>query len=877
MFSTLANRRRILFLCVALLTLVIAITLSTESSATKSEKAQPKGLIERTVSYDESLPNYDIREQRGAEFIDLFREFRSSVGSDAAIVASIRESFVRGEERLKSSMPHVRIEYNHDIRTPEVIAPQVWVTEIEWLSFPSSRKRSEILLDFVKQNNELIGVNDRQAEALNVAADYENPSGNMSFAHLEQLINGIPVFRGEIKAGFTKDGRIITVINNLAAGLDYNALSQNFGDPRNAVTAAAENIRHEFDSDSLILNEKSSTDLKSVFGEGDWATTAEKMYFPTEPGVAIPAWRVLIWRPVNAYYVIVGAETRTILWRKNITEDQTQTATYNVYTNPNALVNSADSPNPLTPGPLDPALGTQGPRITRSTVMRIGNEAPYTFNNNGWITDGANITDGNAVESGMDRDITNGVDATRIPTGTPSRTFNFMFGATDNPGNPVNNTGEIPSPNAPTPCVAAPPAFTDYQRASAVQQFYVMNLYHDELYRLGFTEPALNFQLNNFGRGGTGADRVSAEGQDCSGTNNANFSTPADGQRGRMQMYLWNGPTPDFDGTIDTDIVIHEVTHGTSNRLHGNASGLGTNMSRGMGEGWSDFYGHAMLSEPTDPINGIYTTGGYATYLAVAGFTGNYYYGIRRFPKAVRAFTGGPLNRPHNPLTFADIDSLDANITDGAFARGPFGSATFDAVHNLGEVWSSALWEVRCRMVIRRGHAAGTQSVLQVVTDGMKLSPLNPTFLQARDAIITAAAALPRAPEAVADVADVREGFRIRGMGSSATIENAGTGADNTRVTESFITPTAANVSVAGRVVTAGGRGIPKAVVTITDPLGNTRQAVTNPFGYYRFDGVQVGESYVFAAAAKGYEFQAQVITVNDEIADLDFTAITSP
>ena len=48
-----------------------------------------------------------------------------------------------------------------------------------------------------------------------------------------------------------------------------------------------------------------------------------------------------------------------------------------------------------------------------------------------------------------------------------------------------------------------------------------------------------------------------------------------------------------------------------------------------------------MLSEPTDPINGIYTEGGYATFLATAGFTGNYYYGIRRFPKAVMAFTGG--------------------------------------------------------------------------------------------------------------------------------------------------------------------------------------------------------------------------------------------
>jgi hypothetical protein len=116
-----------------------------------------------------------------------------------------------------------------------------------------------------------------------------------------------------------------------------------------------------------------------------------------------------------------------------------------------------------------------------------------------------------------------------------------------------------------------------------------MNLYHDALYKVGFTEAARNFQHNNFGRGGSGNDRVSAEGQDNSGTNNANFSTPSDGGRGRMQMYIWTGPTPDYDGTADAEIIIHEVTHGLSNRLHGNASGLSTNMSRGMGEGWGDW------------------------------------------------------------------------------------------------------------------------------------------------------------------------------------------------------------------------------------------------------------------------------------------------
>ena len=58
-------------------------------------------------------------------------------------------------------------------------------------------------------------------------------------------------------------------------------------------------------------------------------------------------------------------------------------------------------------------------------------------------------------------------------------------------------------------------------------------------------------------------------------------------------------------------IVIHEVTHGTSNRLHGNGSGLG-NQGGMMGEGWGDWYAHTMTAEPTDPMNGVHGLGGYS-------------------------------------------------------------------------------------------------------------------------------------------------------------------------------------------------------------------------------------------------------------------------
>ena len=71
--------------------------------------------------------------------------------------------------------------------------------------------------------------------------------------------------------------------------------------------------------------------------------------------------------------------------------------------------------------------------------------------------------------------------------------------------------------------------------------FYLNNAIHDILYRHGFDEAAGNFQIDNFGNGGDGDDPVRAEAQDGGGTNNANFATPPDGSRPRMQMFLFTG------------------------------------------------------------------------------------------------------------------------------------------------------------------------------------------------------------------------------------------------------------------------------------------------------------------------------------------------
>lgn len=78
-----------------------------------------------------------------------------------------------------------------------------------------------------------------------------------------------------------------------------------------------------------------------------------------------------------------------------------------------------------------------------------------------------------------------------------------------------------------------------YVDATTTNLFYCNNVIHDVFHHYGFNEASGNFQEKNYTNLGLGNDSVNADDQDGSGTSNANFATPPDGQRPRMQMYNW--------------------------------------------------------------------------------------------------------------------------------------------------------------------------------------------------------------------------------------------------------------------------------------------------------------------------------------------------
>src|ERR1043166_57833 len=279
----------------------------------------------KSAAQQRQLENYDIRSDKNAA--DKIAAFRGRAGRVPEHVAGIRDRHEHGVEPPKQRVPRLKVDYDEQMHVPEVIGPDVREAKT-FLTKPSTAKRRDVLKGFLKDNSNAIGLSASEIANLKTAADYADPDGKLGFVRLEQAVNGVPVFRGEVRAGFTKNGELVRVVNGLVPGLADATIPSDFSDADAATRAASSFVDGE---------------IKKV--------TADKIYFPTEAGVVVPAWAVQVWEKTNAYYVIVDANSGTMLWRKCMSEDQSQANVFSVYANPNAMINVAQSPFLITPGP----------------------------------------------------------------------------------------------------------------------------------------------------------------------------------------------------------------------------------------------------------------------------------------------------------------------------------------------------------------------------------------------------------------------------------------------------------------------------------------------------------------------------------------------
>lgn len=86
--------------------------------------------------------------------------------------------------------------------------------------------------------------------------------------------------------------------------------------------------------------------------------------------------------------------------------------------------------------------------------------------------------------------------------------------------------------------------------------------------------------------------------------------------------------------------------------------------------------------------------------------------------------------------------------------------------------------------------------------------------------------------------------------------------------------PLAAGATIAGRVTDQAGRAISRATIVLTDSNGVARTAVTNPFGYFVFTDVPVGQTYTASVRHKRYQFEPRAVNLADDFTGLDFVAV---
>jgi hypothetical protein len=669
-----------------------------------------------------------------------------------------------GEERLAAAADAGSLRVDRDEATglPNRVAG---VTPGARLASATGGSPEEAVGRFVGEHGDLWLLSPQDVEGVAVTS----VSGTrLRTAHLVQRVDGVEVFNSDATAAIGPDGEVVSVAGQFfpgaaeagrgdrAAGSTEQAIT-----PEQAIALAASDLTGlPYEPSSFVAEEQDGS--AGGTGPGTWRSyrltpagppggpafdrpvRLREVLFPLGGRQFAPGYHLELWiRTFPAFgYVVEAAGEPQVLFRKNLRADVA--FTYRVHNTGDAVCRPEDGPAPGSPHPTGVPDGFQAPTVPERLVT-----LESLLPGRPWLPDDATTTVGNNCTAYADLAGPDGLGAGDVlGTVTGPRVFDHVYDHAKPASDPEN------------------------LQASLVGMFFHVNWLHDRWYEAGFDEAAGNAQRVNLDGGGLAGDPVLAEGNDFSGTDNANMQTPADGASPRMQMFEFRAVSPSRTSNHEALITFHEMGHYVTNRLVGNASGLANRQGKAMGEGWGDFFAICMTSQATDAFDtGVFPVGGW-TDLTPA-FDDNYYFSIRRYPYSA--------DTAKNPLTFRHVS--DGVVLPAGPPRNPQGGGPNSEVHNAGEVWCAALWEVFVALVARHGHAEAERRVLEYVIGGLKMTPSMPTFTQARDGVLDAVAALDPG-----DLPDVWGGFAKRGMGVGAVSPPA-TSTSLAGVVESFATP----------------------------------------------------------------------------------------
>ncbi len=387
-----------------------------------------------------------------------------------------------------------------------------------------------------------------------VTDHFTSRHNGLTHIYLRQRYQGIDISQATANANYTKDGKLLSFnqsfIPNLATAINQTQASLS---AKKAVKYAAQHLQLNLQEKLTVLDKKGGAAKAVLFSDGGISLEGIPVKLEyrilNEQDLRL-CWNVRIYETdyQNWWEIYVDATTGEVHDKFNwvvhcnfdatphnhgscITSSANQQAQqhqHHAISAANAACSNINLPKPSpTPSPLAamPASGdynvfampvespNHGSRsIVNSPWLDAPNASPFGWHDTNGVN-GAEHTNtrGNNVWAQEDR---NGNDGTGTSPSSATLDYNFPLNFANSP--------------------------TANQDASLTNLFYWNNIMHDVWYEYGFDEISGNFQANNYGNGGVGGDYVFADGQDGSGLNNANFSSPPDGSNPRMQMFEWS-------------------------------------------------------------------------------------------------------------------------------------------------------------------------------------------------------------------------------------------------------------------------------------------------------------------------------------------------
>ncbi len=382
---------------------------------------------------------------------------------------------------------------------------------------------------YVERNLERFGLSSSDVEEMVVSSDVRSRQNGLTHVYLQQRHRGIDVHNGILNVNVASDGTVLSADSRFFANIAAAAGDQaSQTEAVDAAGVAAERLNLTGSKAFEVMRYEGGSAEATTLSTGGIARApidANLVWMPMGSSVRL-SWRLEIEEASGEHWwhVFVDAETGEWLAQQDLIVHDSVDFIKNAIRRHSHKHKHSFPSFPRTDGaeykvfPLPLESPNDG---DRALVRRAADPDASPF---GWHdTDGVagpefTTTRGNNAHAYADRNADNVVDPGTDPDGGSGLVFNFPLDLESRP--------------------------FDSQPAMVTNLFYWNNIMHDVTHGYGFDEAAGNFQVNNYGNGGLGADDVRAEAQDGSGRNNANFGTPVDGFRPRMQMFEWRSSAP---------------------------------------------------------------------------------------------------------------------------------------------------------------------------------------------------------------------------------------------------------------------------------------------------------------------------------------------